>query len=250
VAVKTKSKISLIECRKRVTIRFINDILGSAPANKQFYEKYLVSKLVKEIEKVEKKLEKAKDEREREILLEKKADLEAQLAELPDIEGNEDEKLTVFYRAKYEDFDVPVIRAHQILGFLKEAANNFKDALGIKNARDKVSKYVRIMPYNLYIYDTEIAPENIVDDVDGIEERPLKAMTAQGPRVSIAKSEVIKSNGDKLIQFEVWVYKNKEISWEILEALMEEYGRVNGISQWRNSGYYGAFEVVSVEDVE
>ena len=147
-------------------------------------------------------------------------------------------------------FDVPVIRAHQILGFLKEAANNFKDALGIRNARDKVSKYVRIMPYNLYIYDTEIAPENIVDDVDGIEERPLKAMTAQGPRVSIAKSEVIKSKRDKLVQFEVWLYKNKEITWEILEALMEEYGRVNGISQWRNSGYYGAFEVVSVEDIE
>jgi hypothetical protein len=74
-------------------------------------------------------------------------------------------------------------------------------------------------------------------------------MTAQGPRVSIAKSEVIKSNGDKLIQFELWIYKNKEITWEILQVLMEEYGRVNGISQWRNSGYYGAFEVVSIEDI-
>lgn len=248
MATKVDKKLSLLECKKRVTIRFINDILGSAPANKQFYEKYLVSKLIKEIEKVEKKLDRVKDEREREILLEKKADLESQLADLPDIEEAGDEKLTVFYRAKYEEFDVPVIRAHQVLGFFKEAANNFKDILKIKNARDKISKYVRVMPYNLYIYDTEISPENLVDDVDGIVERPLKAMTMQGPRVSIAKSEVIKSNGDKLIQLEVWLYKNKEISWEVLETLMEEYGRVNGISQWRNSGYYGAFEVVDVED--
>ena len=249
MAVKTKSKISLIERKKRVTIRFINDILGSAPASKRLYEQHLLSKLNREIDKIERKLERVKNEQGRKILFEKKAYLEEQLAELPLIEDG-DEKLTVFYRAKYEDFDVPVIRAHQVLGFFKEAANNFKDVLGIKNARDKISKYVRVMPHNLFIYDTEIAPENLVDNVDGIEERPLKAMTMQGPRVSIAKSEVIRSNGDKLIQFEVWLYKNKEITWEVLESLMEEYGRVNGISQWRNSGYYGAFEVVSVEDSE
>ena len=249
MAVKTCEKLSLVETKKLVTVRFINDILGSAPSSRQIYERYLLTKLDKEITKIEKKLEKVIDSKEREILLKKKKDLENQLADLPEIE-EADSKLTVFYRADWVGnggvFKVPVIRAHQVLGFFKEAANNFKDVIGIKNARDKVSKYVRIHPYNIFIYDTEISPENLVDDIDGILERPLKAMTMQGPRVSIAASEVIKSEDrSKLIRFEVILYKNKEITWDVLETLLE-YGRDNGISQWRTAGY-GAFEVVSIE---
>jgi len=246
--------VSLIEGRKKVTVRFINDILGSAPASKQIYERYLVKKLDKEIERLEKKLEKAAGE-EREILITRINALQEELANLPLIEeGGDKERLSVFYRAEWkspngESYTVPVIRAHQVLGFFKEAANNFKEIFSIKAMRDKISRYVRVHPINIYIYDGEISPNNLVDDVDGILERPLKAMTPQGPRVSIAASEVIKSqDGSKLIQFELVLYKNKEISWEILEALLE-YGRDNGISQWRNVGY-GAFEVVSIEKVK
>jgi hypothetical protein len=250
VKVKSKKGLSLIECKKRVTIRFINPILGSAPASKELYNNFLLTKLNKEIDKLERKIEQTKDYHERLILLNKKEDLENQLANLPDIKESELGKIMVFYRAKYEDFDVPVIRGHQVLGFLKEAGYNFKDALGIKGLREKISRYVRVMPYDLYIYQDYVAPENIVDDVDGILDRPLKASTPQGVKVSISRSEIIYSKRDKVIQFELWLYKNKEVTWDILEILMREYGITNGISPWRNTGYYGAFEVVEVENIE
>lgn len=240
----------LIEGRWLITIRFLHDILGSAPANKQFYEKYLLSKLYKEIDRVKKKIAKAKTEEEREILQDLLESLEAEMAELPDVEDDNDERLTVFYRAKYDDFEVPVIRAHQVLGFFKHGMNAFKEVFRVKNARDKVSRYVRIKPFNLFIYEKEIAPENLVDEVDGILERPLRAMTMQGERVSVAKSEYIKSDGDKLLQFELLLFKNKDIKFDMLKTLMEEYGKVNGISQWRNTGYYGAFEVVEIKKLK
>ena len=233
----------LIQEKKRITLRFTNPILGSAPANKQFYQAYLLEKLNKEIDLIERKISNGKGDTE--ALLSQKKYLEEQLSNLPDIEDNEDYRLTIFYRGRFEDYQVPVIRAHQILGFLKEAGNNFKDTLGIKALRDKISKYVRIYPFDIYIFDGEIKAENLVDDVDDILERPLMALTPRGKRVSIARSEMIKSDGDKLIQFEIIILKNKEVSYEVINELWE-YGRYNGIGQWRNSGQYGSFEVVDV----
>ena len=240
----------LIEGRYSITICFLNDILGSAPANKQFYEKYLLSKLLKEIDKTKKKIAKAKTEEERRILQDLLENLEAEVAEIPEVEDNEDSRLTVFYRANYEDFLVPVIRGHQILGFFKHGMNAFKDVFGVKNPREKVSRYVRVRPFNIFIYEKELSPENLVDDVDGILERPLRALTPQGERISVVKSEFIKSNQDKIIQFEVILFKNKDITFDMLETLMREYGKFNGISQWRNTGFYGSFEVLEVRELE
>jgi len=243
---------SLIQDRKKVVLRFIRDVLGVAPSSPQIYERYLLEKLNKEIDKIERKLAKKNlREEERAILENQLRSLQDELANLPEVVENT-EKATQFYRAPYGEYEVPVIRAHQVQGFFKEAGNNFKDVFKIKALRDKISKYVRVQPINLFIYDEEIKPENLVDEPDGFLERPLQAMTPQGPRVSIAKSEVIYSNeekGFKLIEFEVILFKNPHFDFSLLETLMRELGPYGGIGRWRNAGY-GAFEVVKIEDVK
>jgi hypothetical protein len=240
----------LIDGVWEVTLRFTNDILGSAPANKQFYEKFLLSKLIKRIDQVKNKIAKAKNEEEKAILQDLLDQLESEMAELPLIEDDSDMRLTIFYRAPYkDDITVPVIRAHQVLGFLKYAFSSFKDQLGVKNPRDKVDRYIRVQPLNIFIYDTKIGDEYIVDAPDDILERPIRATTPYGERVSVVKSEVIKSSDhSKLIRFKLILLKNKHIDFEKIKSIFE-YGQYNGISQWRSAGY-GTFKVEKITPVK
>ena len=62
-------------------------------------------------------------------------------------------------------------------------------------------------------------------------QRPLRAETAQGPRVALANSETIPAGTS--IECEVKCLDDG------LEAIVEEwlnYGALRGIGQWRNSG--------------
>ena len=62
-------------------------------------------------------------------------------------------------------------------------------------------------------------------------ERPLRANTAQGPRVSIARSEAVPIGST--ITFEVELLQNY-LHDLICEWL--DYGKLRGFSQWANSG--------------
>jgi NifU-like protein involved in Fe-S cluster formation len=83
-----------------IRVKFLTETLGLSPASAELYEKYIKSKIYKEIEKIEKALNRKKlTEEEREALeirlerLKKEADEEANIPEL-------EERLTVFPRDK------------------------------------------------------------------------------------------------------------------------------------------------------
>ena len=63
-------------------------------------------------------------------------------------------------------------------------------------------------------------------------QRPLRAQTAQGERISLANSEEIPAGST--IEFEIVMLDEKAHKEAVLEWL--EYGRLRGIGQWRNSG--------------
>lgn len=71
-----------------------------------------------------------------------------------------------------------------------------------------------------------------VTQPDGIIERPLRAQTMHGPRVSLARSEMI--NADRTFEFEIHV-RGGVSEEQILVALDE--GKYTGYGQWRNAGY-------------
>ena len=228
-----------------ITINFCmhikQPILGSAPASDEIYLKYLVSKLDKEIEKLEKKLSKCKSETEKILLEEKLSQLKYERENLPVINTNDpDNRLTIFYRYEHPDYGIiPVIRAHQILGAIKETANTIKDDLGIPALKSKVNKYIiEIDPVNILMYrDPNF--QILIEDVDGIYERPIRAMTPQGERVSISRSEIIKD--PIYCKFTLRYMDNSIVPLEVFKQILDYTPIFAGIGQWRNSKEFGKF---------
>jgi len=117
-----------------------------------------------------------------------------------------------------------------IKGFLKNSGNIQKDTLKIKALRSKLDDICFIFPRRIYLGLT--VP-------DGIIERPLRAMTMQGPRVTLARSDYMAAG--KTLDFEIGLMPHKEITWQVIDQLLE-YGQFMGLGQFRNGGY-GRFEV-------
>ena len=69
------------------------------------------------------------------------------------------------------------------MGFLKESGNTLKDQLGIRNLRSKIDQYIYILPRRIHF----------AKKPDGVLERPLRAMTMQGPRVALTRSDMVKA---------------------------------------------------------
>ena len=120
-----------------------------------------------------------------------------------------------------------------IKGFLKNAGNVLKDEIKIKAFRSKIDDFVFIKPRRIYLGQ---------ENPDGIVERPLRAMTMQGPRVTLARSDYVTEG--KELDFEILLLPHKEVSVDTIKTLLK-HGELMGLGQFRNGGY-GRFEVVSI----
>ena len=192
------------------TYRFtgVNRILGAQAANPNVRSEYIASKAAT--------LAKGEEENEK----------------LPDIDAK---GLTVFLR----DDGALCLSDYVIKGFLKESLNALKSQLGIVAPASKVDNYVLITP--AYLRFTKDGQP--VTEPDEVYERPLRAMTMQGPRVSLSASEVITRGWE--IEFTINLLENagsaksKPLTWELIEEAMN-YGLFKGLGQWRN-GQHGRF---------
>jgi len=80
---------------------------------------------------------------------------------------------------------------------------------------------------------------------DGKLERPLRAPTPKGERVALASSDYIKEG--RQFTFDVVILDNtKKINEKLILELLP-FGKYVGFGQWRGSGGYGRFDVVSTE---
>lgn len=195
-----------------VHLTFVEDVLGSQPASKELHSLYIAEKLKNRVSHADDDPARMADE------------------EQDAIRSLQDKGVTVFP----QDDNGLHLWDYQIKGFLKEAANVLKDGLGIRNARSKIDNYVFVKPRKIYLYrDGEI-----ITEPDDVLERPIRAMTAQGQRVTLVSSEVVYKGADA--DFEIWIIDNKEITPDTIKKLLE-YGKLKGLLQWRNGGF-GAFE--------
>lgn len=158
--------------------------------------------------------------------------------ELDKAEHREEAGTTVFHR----DDGKPGIYDYQIKGF-------FKDACGaLRNADDTQAKqltaYKSKIDGLIFVEPRFIRFENGEDASQGVKvgvcERPLRADTAQGPRVSVCRSETVPAG--TRIRFSVVCLATTFGKGEDkiqAEALIEElfrYGQLRGLGAWRNSG--------------
>jgi hypothetical protein len=141
-----------------------------------------------------------------------------------------EEGTTIFHRDAKTG--APLLMNYHVLGFLKEAARvqNGQVTGGVRNLRSKVEQRVFISPRFLPL----VLPKD--GELDYLE-RPLRAETAKGPRVALARSEMLPEG----TSFSCGITLLKgEISETILEELLD-YGMFRGMGLWRNSGAYGTF---------
>jgi len=119
---------------------------------------------------------------------------------------------------------------------LKEAAATTSKMHGVKNFKQKIDRLVFVFPRRVHF----MRDGEFIKSPDGMVERPLRAMTMQGPRVTLARSDMLKEGAT--LKFEIELITNKEgVNKEFIFDLMT-YGRFQGLGQWRN-GSAGRFIV-------
>jgi hypothetical protein len=138
---------------------------------------------------------------------------------------------TVFHKID----GLPVFWDYQIKGFLKEAGRTFNGLQNVKALRSKIDNFVFVKPRKIEINMSEGSEIEFL-------ERPLRAETAQGPRVALARSEMIKEGA--WLEFYIEIFKG-QVTDDIIRELMT-YGEYKGIGQWRNGGY-GRFTFEFIE---
>lgn len=260
-----------------VTITLLRPMLGTNPLDPQVLDTHIIDrqrKIITEQSKVNKAINKyldqlpiseAKGKAELERVLAKIEDmlggplaeedreavLKGDLAALKETFGELDTKATtVFFWNKEKN--LPCIGDHMIYGFLKAAA----EAIARTKADKKRGQVMTTASYtqsmiNQYIKcDQEFltADRDIRRAEDGAPiylHRSLRAMTAQGPRVALAKSEVLPAGTQ--FTFKLQVMKECPLKGEHLAELFN-YGQVCGLGQWRNSRR-GTFTYTMTQDV-
>lgn len=131
--------------------------------------------------------------------------------------------MTIFPR----DNGAPIVYDYQIKGFFKDACGMLARVKGTKSSAIKA--YKKIID-GLIFPEPRMIPVELSGPMETCQ-RPLRAQTAQGERVSLANSE--QSPAGSSITFSVYLVD------EAHETLVREwldYGARRGLGQWRNSG--------------
>lgn len=153
------------------------------------------------------------------------------------VDGVVEKGMTVFPRT--ED-GVPAFYDYQIKGFFKDTCSALARVKTTKSSGIKAFK--KIIDGLIFVAPRMIPVENY-DQVASCQ-RPLRAQTPQGERVSLANSEEIPAGA-------TIVFTVKLLDPEYRACLLEwlEYGELRGLGQWRNSGK-GRFTYEILEETE
>ena len=150
--------------------------------------------------------------------------------ELASVEHVEEKGWTGFHKNEEGD---PFLYDYVIKGFFKDACGMLRRSKSTRSA--KLTAYKKVIDGLVFV-----EPRRIMLDLNGnglgVLERPLRAQTAQGERVALARSDT--APVDSSISFSLIVLGS------VREPLLREwfdYGSLRGLGQWRNAGY-GRFE--------
>ena len=198
--------------KRQYNIKFtlLRPMLGTVPKDKEIYSTYIASKA---------------------------DDLNISAKETETVPENDDEKAKLEekgWTGFHKDDEGHFIYSYMIKGFLKYQAQSLNGIQGVKNLKNKIDRYVHIEEWKIRI--PKICDEPL--------ERPLRAETAQGERIALARSDMTPEG--TVLEFTMTVVDEgsttaggKAIKESILRALLD-MGRYKGLGQWRNAGY-GSF---------
>ena len=182
-----------------VRLTFDEPLLGTSPANNEIYREFIGSK--------------APDA----------ASVEDEVASLG-ADAVAEKGMTVFPRL--ED-GTPFLWDYQIKGFFKDACGVLRKVPGKRSA--KIKAYKKEIDGLIFPQPRKI-PLALSGPVRECQ-RPLRAQTAQGERVSLSMSEEVPEGS--AVEFDVVCLDDGQAD-NVREWL--DYGALRGIGQWRNSG--------------
>jgi len=181
-----------------VKLTFTEELLGTASANADLYSDFIASKNPNGI---------APDE-----------------LESLSVDEEIQESTTIFHR---DAEGTPIIYDYQLKGFFKDACGCLRRVTGTRS--NKLKAYKKEIDGLIFPEPRQIKIE-VAGEIK-ICERPLRASTAQGERIALARSEAIPAGSTILFNI---VCLKESLEKEIEEWL--DYGKLRGLGQWRNSG--------------
>lgn len=190
--------------RMKVRATLLTDMLGTQPADEKVFQTYIASKA-------------------------------------PETTGPEEvgvdpdaleEKGTTVYR-RHPDTGNLCLCDYHIKGALKARGDAIRarKAKGDKEAKGNWGSIKGKLDEDLHVFPRYIDLGK--DKPDTILERPLRAQTMQGPRVSLARSEVV--TADTQFEFEI-AWMPGRIDRKMIIEMLDEM-KFMGLGQWRNAGY-------------
>ena len=186
-----------------VVLTLENELLGTCSANPNIYREFIESKRPETNKRNE-------DE----------------TVDLPSVDAEVQKSTTVFMRTEKGE---PYIMGYHIKGFFKDACGMLRRSETGPSAALKAFK--KEIDGLIFVTPRKIVAEIPAGATVGICTRPLRAQTAQGERVSLARSETLPAG--TVFRFEVVLLRG-----ELFDAMEEwlDYGAYRGLGQWRNSG--------------
>lgn len=212
---------------KRIKIKLTESLLGTVPKNKQVYKTHIVTR-AKEIAK---RMEEDEEEYVENLAAE----------EVETVEDVEEKGWTGFHK----DDDGIFILNYMLKGFAKAATEVAMEMGWIK---PKITAYKKWIDLLLFVEPRRLrwtdGNGTIITEPDDCLERPLRTMSAKGPRVTVTRSDLIEAG--RCLEFDLIMMPNgKGVEWDNMRHSFD-YGRLVGLGQWRASGGFGKFEVLSV----
>ena len=200
----------------KIRITLTEEVLGSSPSNDELLASYIASKAPTD-----------------DLTAQEVDNIKAQAAE---------ERKTIF--PKTAD-GTPFIYDYQIKGMFKDSCKALATAgkAGYPGGKHcaALKAYKKAIDSLIFVSPREI-PYNLHGLKMGFCERPLRAQTPMGERVSIAKSESVPAGATAEFEIECLDEKLEDMVRECLD-----YGAKRGLGQWRNSGK-GRFEWEEVKE--
>lgn len=187
----------------KVRLTFLEEVLGTASADKEIYKTYIASN--------------APDA----------PTLEEEIATLGENEVIE-KSMTIFPKEN----SIPIFWDYQIKGFFKDSCGMLRKVTG--SVSSKIKAYKKEIDGLIFIKERKIPI--IFDGEIGNCQRPLRGQTAQGERIALANSEAVSAGAT--VEFTIQCMCDSHMN-AVIEWL--DYGKFRGIGQWRNSGK-GKFE--------
>lgn len=191
--------------RYKVELTLMEPMLGTVPKSKQLYRDFIIKKAEREGVKLSE---------------------EQIVEELATIEEMEEKGWTGFHTEN----GGPAIYNYMIKGFLKAACSSLRRVSGTKS--HKLVAHKKVIDNLVHVY-----PRLILLDLNGGEmgvlERPLRAQTAKGERVALARSDTAPVG--TTIEFKLKVLGNV-VNQVLLEEWLD-FGELIGLGQWRSGGW-------------